>query len=147
MIIYGGFGSSCGCDVWVLSNANGSGGTPTWTETTLNTPPFPTGRSGHSAVLDPTTDRMTIYGGFDESGNVLSDVWVLSNANGLGGPSAWKQLGPLPVFPVGRTAHTAVYVPSTNQMVVFGGESALGDGTTVSITFNDTWVLSHANGM
>jgi hypothetical protein len=142
MVIYGGF-SSCGCDVWVLSNANGSGGTPTWTQTSPNNYPFPIGRSSHSAVLDPTTNNMTIYGGFDGSGNILNDVWVPSNANGLGGASAWKQLGPLSVFPAGRFGHTAVYDPSTNQMIVFGGQSALGKG----ITLDDTWVLSHANGM
>jgi hypothetical protein len=42
-------------------------------------------REGFPAVYDPSTDRMTIFGGLD--GNVtpslfLNDVWVLASATG-----------------------------------------------------------------
>jgi hypothetical protein len=83
---------------------------------------------------------MTIHGGNNSSGE-LSDAWVLTNANGLGGAPTWIQLGPFSPFAQARTAHSAVYDPSANTMVIFGG-SFLGAGSA----FNDVWLLSHANG-
>ncbi len=60
----------------------------TWTEL------FPTGgpslvRTTHSAVHNPTSNRMIVFGGQNGGGfgvdPKLNDVWVLSNADGLGG--------------------------------------------------------------
>jgi len=73
-------------DVWVLANANGSGGTPAWTQ--LH-PKFagdglilPGSRTWFSAVRDPGTNSMIIFGGISfEAGYVIP--WVLSHANGL----------------------------------------------------------------
>jgi hypothetical protein len=156
MIIYGGCGavpSSGGClpiadNVWVLSNANGLGGTPTWTQL------FPTGgpppeRQGHQAVYDPTTNSMIVWAGQDGGGSacppdIYSDVWVLSNANGLGGTPNWTQLTTTGGPPPGEYDSTAVYDSSNNILTVFGGVGMVG--TNCPQPTNAVWALSHANG-
>lgn len=143
MIVFGG-GSNSNA-VWVLSNANGQGGTPIWTQLgpagTL-----PPGRDSASAVYDATNNRMTVFGGNGTTG-VLGDVWVLSKANGLGGTPAWTELGPFTTFAEARQLHTAVYNPSTNKMTVFGGYTANAEPNNIANNTNDLWILSHANGL
>jgi hypothetical protein len=139
MIVFGGgLGGSNSNEVWVLSNANGTGGTPTW-EQLAPSGAVPVGREEHSAVYDPFTNRLTIFGGNNASG-ILGDAWVLTNANGLGGTPMWSELGPFGVFAEGRSVHSAVYNQSTNKMTIFGGAIA------GSLDTNDVWVLAHANG-
>jgi hypothetical protein len=153
MIIYGGCGAvptSNGClpiadNVWVLSNANGIGGTPTWTQL------FPTGgppaaRQAHQAVYDPAINSMIVWAGQDGGGSgcgTFSDVWVLSHANGLGGTPNWTQLATSGGPPPGQYFSTAVYDSANNVLTVFGGTGLLG--THCGVT-NAVWALSHANG-
>jgi hypothetical protein len=150
MIVFGGStngtsGGGCLADTWVLSNANRVGGTPTWTNLTTSGGP-PTARVGHSAVYDPTSNSMIIFGGQDCSSPAvdLGDVWVLSHANGQGGTPTWTQLSPTGAGPSPRFYHTAVYDPNTNTMTVFGGNS--GSSGSGAVANNDVWVLSNANG-
>ena len=141
MIIFGGGVSGCGVfctlfnDVWVLSNASGVGGTPTWTQL-APTGAAPPGRAGHRAVYDPNTNRMTIFGGGDNGVNDRNDTWVLTNANGSGGTPQWIQLAPAGTLPAPREVFISTYDPSANAMTVFGG-AFLGD----------LWILSDANGI
>ena len=85
MIVYGGevSGGAFPGDVWTLSNANGLGGTPAWTQ--LAPSGAPAARAGQSAIYDTANNRMTIFGGATNSGLLLNDVWALSSADGLGG--------------------------------------------------------------
>lgn len=72
-------------DIWVLTNADGSGDTsPAWQEITPSDGNIPYGRALHSAVYDASSNRMIITGGRTAKG-VSSDIWILTNANGLGG--------------------------------------------------------------
>ena len=130
-------------DVWILSNANGIGGTPAWTQLSP-TGSAPNARYGHTAVYDATNNRMTIFGGYYNGGtNFLNDVWVLSNANGLDSTtSAWIRLFPTGGLPPARFGHTAVYDNTNNRMIIFGGVE-----TTPGNEQNDVWVLSNANGL
>jgi Galactose oxidase, central domain/Abnormal spindle-like microcephaly-assoc'd, ASPM-SPD-2-Hydin/Thrombospondin type 3 repeat len=128
-------------DVWVLSNANGLGGTPTWTQLTPSGD-APSPRFLHTAVYDPATNRMIIYGGCCAPGARFGDVWVLSNANGLGGTPAWTQLSPNGVTPGERDTHTAVYNPATGRMTLFAGRSCTATGC---VNLNDLWVLANLN--
>jgi hypothetical protein len=143
------FGGWCVNSTWTLSHANGLGGTPTWTNLIANGAAGSPGcRSNHSAVYDSANNRMIIYGGNSDYGIdnpdydfvAYSDVWVLSNANGLGGSPVWTQLHPKGFQPVGRMGHSALYDPVTNRMTIFGGFSVEG-------TFLSTWVLYDANGV
>jgi len=144
MIIFGGAVFSSGAslnDVWVLSNANGQGGTPTWTQLSPSGTP-PAARSQHTAVYDPVNNVMTVFGGGDSNGLTLTDAWVLTNANGLGGTPVWTKLSPTGALPTGVIAHTAVYDAVNNIMTVFSGaNSKITSGT------NGVYTLSHANGL
>jgi len=132
-------------DVWVLSNANGLGGPSTWTNLIANgAPGSPAGRHNHSAVYDSANNRMIIYGGCEGGCYPLGyDIWVLINANGQGGTPTWQQLSPSGNWPSGRQAHQAVYDPTTNSMIVWGGQN--GGGSCGG--YNDVYVLSNANGL
>jgi hypothetical protein len=142
MIVFGGETSSFVDlnDIWVLSNANGQGGTATWTQLSPSGSP-PAARYFHTAVYDATNNQMTIFGGGDNTQS-FSDVWVLSNANGLGGTPVWTQLSPGGAAPMGVFASSAVYDPANNIMTVFGGLNLAGTAAT-----NGVWTLSHANGL
>ena len=132
------FGGAAYNDVWVLSNANGLGGTSVWTNTVAQgAAGSPLGRAGPTAVYDASSNRMMVFGGVSSNA-----VWVLSNANGLGGTSVWTNTVAQGAAgsPIGRYAHTSVYDASGNRMIVFGGS----DDTTY---YNDVWVLSNANGL
>jgi galactose oxidase-like protein len=126
-------------DVWVLSNANGFGGTPTWTQL-LPPGDILTPRSTHSAVYDSINNRTIIFGGLQwnqtaQSYKVLSDLWQLSNANGLGGTPTWTQLSPTGTAPGPTYSHTAAFDTTNQRMIVFGGADES------FATNNRVWVL------
>src|SRR4030095_14635453 len=99
-------------------------------------PPFTNGLG--SVVYDAATNRLIVYGGgFANTSPALSEVFVLSNANGLGGTPAWSQLSVL--NPQVRLNHSAVYSAATNQLITFGGSFAFF-GTDAQ----DTRLLSNA---
>ena len=121
----------CANDVYVLENANGLGGTPTWIQLSpIGTPP--SARAGQTAVYDPGSNQMILFGGL--VGNFANDVWVLEDANGDGTPE-WIELSPAGGPPVVRESHTAIYNPAANRMTVFGGR-------TSGQSLNDVWVLT-----
>jgi hypothetical protein len=139
MIIYGGT-TQCATpnysDLWVLTNANGLGGTPGWIQlSTAGAGPGP--RAGQADAYDAANNQLILFGGYG-SGGYSNDVWVLSNANGLGGTATWTQLNPTGTLPSPRNLFASAYDPALNILIVFGGFDGWG---------NDTWVLSNANGL
>ena len=123
---------------WVLTNANGNGGTPAWTS--LNpSGTAPAARGQAAAIYDPTSNRMTIFGGQNCFSTLFNDTWVLTNANGLGGTPAWTQLATVGTPPSPREISSVGYDPATNRMIVFSGGS--------SAPAADVWVLTNANGL
>ena len=84
MIIFGGAGGNISYvptmlnDTWVLSDADGIGA-PAWTQLAPTGGP-PAGREGHSAVYDPVSNSLIIFGGDLAEGSCFedaNDVWVL----------------------------------------------------------------------
>ena len=140
LIVFG--GNNCSTqylnDVWVLSNANGISGTPTWTELTPSGT-APPARESASVVYDPTHNVLIVYAG-DAGSPLFGDVWTLSNANGSGGTPVWSQQSPGGTAPAPRTGQSATFDSVNNRMTIFGG-------TTSTITFADTWILTNANGV
>ena len=150
MIIFG--GASCDpCtffnDVWALTNANGSGGTPEWIQL-LPTGGPPAPRIEHSLVYDESTDRMILFGG--GANDVLNDTWILENASGIdrtNGSSIipqWIQSSPGGVLPPARCFHAAAFDSTNNRMLIFGGNG--GYAPPFPAPFNDVWLLTNANG-
>jgi len=127
MIVFGGEGGPSFNDTWALDLA-----TMTWSQIVPNGT-LPSERFGHTAIYDPVTDEMVIYGG------AADDVWALS----LGANPSWRQLvvtaGP---SPGGRTYHTAIYDSHENRMVIHGGwvGYGLGDTWQLGLGANPTWV-------
>ena len=154
VIVFGGQDLSTGLygnNVWVLSNANGLGGTPTWTQLTPGGAVIPP-RVGHSAEYDPATNKMIVWGGGRPSAiptnpcGLMNDLWVLSNANGLGGAPAWGQLTSTGGPPTARQYHSSVFHSATNRMTIFGGNKTRSPTACIGGTLNDSWVLTDANG-
>jgi hypothetical protein len=152
LIVFGGIGGSGDNqpylnDTWVLTNANGLGGTPQWIQLTpMGGPPLPSSQF-NSAAYDSSSNRMIIFGGFGCTGpilsncsTILSDAWVLTNANGLGGTPQWIKLAPSGTVQP-RHAMAAVYDGSSNRFIVFGGQEP-----SCSIA-GDVAILTNANGL
>ena len=155
LITFGGITYCCTNfnDVWILTNANGVGGVPEWIKLSPAGPQgFPAPRGRHSAVYDPSNNRMIIFGGGNFTGDpscnfcifnpLFNDVWVLTNANGLGGTPTWVPLFPDGGSPAGRAGHHAIYDPASNRMTIFGGGN-----NGIMVVPNDVWVLTNANGL
>ncbi|MGA8026949.1 MAG: kelch repeat-containing protein [Bryobacteraceae bacterium] len=144
MIVFGGDPVGCAVDkyndVWLLLDATGKHGGPTW-EQLSPTGSLPPARSDHSAVYDAVNNRMTVAGGFGPDGD-LNDVWVLENANGLGGSPVWTQLTPSGGPPSANGLRAVTYDPASNRMTVFGGWNCCSGPD-----YNDTWILTDANGV
>jgi len=148
MIIFGGdndtYNTPAFNDVWVLANADGTGGTPTWTQLFPANPP--PGLTYQSSEYDPATNRLIVFGGISAPQlpfTFSNDVWVLTNANGTEAtPPAWIHLSPSGALPSARFCHMAGFDPTQNELIVYGGRSSnAGLGF-----YPDTWVLRNANG-
>jgi hypothetical protein len=118
-------------DVWALS----LDGTSAWTHLTPTGAP-PVGRELHSAIYDPVRDRMVVFGGYENSGSDVNEVWALS----LAGTPAWTELAPTGTPPSARESHSSIYDPVRDRMVVFGGNHY--DGSDHYL--NEVWALSLA---
>ncbi len=135
MIVFGGLASANGQptgsadvnDTWVLQ----LGANPQWRQL----PSLPgNARDEQSAIYDPATTNMIIFGGKNSSGACFSDTWMLTGATGAN--PTWTQLA---TGPAARAGASAIYDSFSNRMIVFGGRC----NTTL---YNDVWVLSNANG-
>jgi hypothetical protein len=146
LIVFGGTPSSyyetTTNDAWILSNANGLGGTSTWTQLSP-AGTLPSARSRHSAVYDPNTNKMLVFGGTDGTAARFNDVWELTGANGVAGTPEWRQLAPTGCPPLGRVWASVGYAPSSHQLIVAMGR---GDDNLYPFYFNDVWVLKDGVG-
>ena len=138
MTVFGGNTGSCANDVWVLAGANGQNGTPAWQSlTTAGTKPDARVYAG--GAYDPNTNSLIVFGGSNCAGQFFNDVWVLSNANGIGGTPTWSELTPSGTPPQARESGSAVYDPTHNVLIVYAGDAG-------GAPFSDVWTLSNANG-
>lgn len=145
MIVFGGRGAdgSYPTDVWALSFE----GPPSWLDLTP-VAPGPAGREGQSAIYDSRRGRMVLFGGYDATwwqfNFDYNDVWEF-----LPSPSPhWGDMTPESPGVHGGGNHTAVYDPSGERMVVYGGYvegvqvlSLLGEPSWRSVTVPDPWPL------
>lgn len=119
-------------DVWALSLAAPNRWEKIVTQTAL--PP----RTQHSAIYDSERDRIVVFGGTGYAPNTntsiyLDDAWSLS----LAGAPEWTRLTPAIPGPGPRMAHSAIYDPGRDRMVVYGGR-----GGNYFARFDDLWTLS-----
>jgi len=154
MIIWGGLTSNTSFynDVWILTGADGTAGTPRWLQLNPSNPP--PARVLSIAGYDPSSNRLIAFGGQGRGAPAsvqFNDVWVLTNANGTEtSPPAWIQLQPSGSVPAVRSHHMGAYDPVSNKLIIYGGESLAGGqlcGLAAGGCLFDTWVLSNANGL
>jgi hypothetical protein len=131
MIVFGGkLGTTEFNDTWALS----LGKKPTWSRIDP-AGELPPARSAHSAIYDPVRDRMIVHAGeYRYSG--VGETWALS----LGDTPTWEPIQPQQGS-VPRTGHVAVYDPSGDRMVVFGGHHCPGC-IDILMYLDDAWALS-----
>jgi hypothetical protein len=130
-------------DIWVLKNANGLGGAPEWDQL-VPSGAGPDARTSMPVNYDPNSNRLIVFGGIRNGVTpdvFFDDVWILSNANGIGGTPVWTRLHTEAPGPVARRSHAAVYDPASNRLI-----AGLGINDNLSTTFNDVWVLDNASG-
>jgi hypothetical protein len=113
-------------DVWSMSLS----GPPAWTSLSPSGS-APSARAGVQAIWDGANHRVVLYGGFD--GNFLGDAYAL----GLSGSPAWSTLTPSGTPPTNRAVGSAVWDPTGNRMVIYGGY-----GGTSNNMLSDAWSLS-----
>jgi YD repeat-containing protein len=146
MIVFGGLPAGPGSDtnaVRVLVDANGIG-TPQWiTLTPDGTPPSPRGQWAEAAY-DPIANRLLVYGGRTSRGVEFNDLWILHNANGLGGTPRWEQLSPNGRGPSLRNGYSSVHDLNSNRLIVHSGVDYTPNP---NLYFNETWILNNANGV
>jgi hypothetical protein len=150
MMVFGGSiqGNSCNQnetnDTYVLSHANGAGGTPAWTK--LRPASKPPVRESTAMVYNPASNRLTVFGGINNSSGLFADTWVLSNANGTGGTPVWAKVTPAkpaspPFTPTAATRFQCSGFDSANdRMIITGLGNSNSDGPMWT-----TWALSDAD--
>lgn len=97
----------------------------------------PKARYGSSSIVVPNHQghKLYIFGGTTEGGayTYFDDLWELTVTKGLNEEdivTSFKNCETTGDIPSGRFGHRAVYLPSTNEMLLFGGYSRDNIGTT-----------------
>ena len=140
MIVFGGETDSSAfpSDIWILTNADGSSGTPAWEPFASITPVA--GRSGHAVGYNPVSNRMVMSHGGQFCWGAPGDMWVLDHANGMGTPTGWTSWSIPGTPPAIRRDAAFAYDPIRNRLLVYGGNAPCG------AVFTDAFVLTNADG-
>lgn len=124
MIVYGGQTSGARGDIWAFDIAQNR-----WTELTPQN--SPAGRFFSPSIYDEKNHRFLVFGGnlgSTNSNDVLSfDLTA----------QTWQSLSLAGDLPVTREGATAVYIPSKDRIVIFGGRDSSND------LLNDVWSLNN----
>ena len=130
IIILAGQGAGFFGDAWAYDiQAN------LWTQLSGNSS-GPSPRYGHSAIYDPKRDRIVLSHGFTSEQGRFDDTWAFDLAS-----NSWRNISPAGARPLRRCLHHAVYVPHSDQMLLYGGCSS-GFGPCPQ---GDLWSFDLAN--
>lgn len=113
IIVIAGQGAGFFGDTWAYEIQ-----TDRWTQLSGNSS-GPSPRYGHSAVYDPKRDRIVLSHGFTSEQGRFDDTWAFDLAS-----SSWRDISPAGTRPLRRCLHHAVYVPQSDQMLLYGGCSS-----------------------
>ena len=107
----------------------------TWVNLTPGAGTAPSARRNASAILDPTENRMVIFGGTTAgSASTLNDVWGFDFDT-----NSWINLTPAagPPAPAPRLFPASIYDPFAHQMITWSGQA-------FGVFFNDVWAFDLA---
>jgi hypothetical protein len=131
-------------DVWALSLTN----VPTWAKLPIDAPEV---YEGHSAVYQPDSDRVVVFGGMSmtyeecegvECCRAIATYFDRTQTLDLGGSLGWMTITPAGPGPAARTDASSVFDPIRSRMVVFGGRnpsSAMNDLWALGLGLNPSW--------
>ena len=123
-------------DLWEWSPTQG-----TWAlRTTSGAVPDP--RAGATMVFDSARNKMVLFGGRSASGYNYEDLWEWDPTTG-----DWTERSAAGTHPAARAQQGMVYQKSTGKILLYGGGRSTApssDGTSVSMSFGDTWQLDPA---
>ncbi|MEM8908341.1 MAG: kelch repeat-containing protein [Bacteroidota bacterium] len=126
MVVYGGQSGGNRKDIWTFDLASN-----TWTERLPATEP-PARHFCSVTAIDQ--DQLYVFGGNGAGQNnfsgALNDLWMFSLLD-----DTWTPINPINAAPSERVGHCAVYLPTSSQLIVFGGNAANGN------YLNDLWVF------
>lgn len=114
--------------------ANATTNALTWTSAPMTGGPTVL-RGNHTAIYNSLDRQMIVFGGLDDSLNVLSDVWSFDLSNLAIPATPWTSEVTGGIPDPSRYAHTAIYDTANHRMIVFGGNDA-GYAAT-----NDLYIL------
>lgn len=85
----------------------------------------PEARSGHAMVYDTFQERLLVFGGKNDEGQLLNDLWSWDGVQ-------WMLLAN--AGPVSRQSHRLALNTNTGEIFLFGGSNEKKEG------LNDTWI-------
>ncbi len=134
MIVFSGWQPAAGFFIPGIYEYDGP--TATWTNKLISGGE-PSARHDHTMVYDPDRKVITLFGGIDETGTRLNDVWDWDGAT-----AKWTQRTITGAKPTGRMKHSMVYDTQRKRIIVYGGNTGTATGTFV----NETWELEPTAG-
>jgi hypothetical protein len=86
----------------------------------------PSARREAAVTYSQTQNRLWVYGGVNNLGALLSDLWYLDLSSGL--PGTWVNVTYANAAPDGRRSATIGHDTEGNRLLVFGGFSQVSQG-------------------
>ncbi len=121
LLVFGGVGAGYQRDVHAL-DLSPSG--PLWTDLTPSLAVIPAPRFGASVFLDPSRNRLVLFGGDGRTGGRFGDLWALS----LGAIPSWTRLQPVG-SPPEASPHRLGVLDSARDRILFLGDSGFQTAT------------------
>jgi hypothetical protein len=115
LLLFGGsdYGNNFSNETWIYDTQ-----TNCWTQSISPVSPSP--RAFFALTADPGNNKVVLFGGKDQEGNLLSDTWVFDIAS-----SSWSQCSP-GSHPGGRTGASMTVNTGNGLLYLFGGREGPG---------------------
>ena len=127
-------------DLWSMT----LGGTPKWRRVDRDSTPSARWRPG--LMVDPTGDRLILFGGHGMGLQDDDSVWQLP----LAADAPWSRMPVSGPGPGARWGHSTTYDSIHNRMIVFGGRDVTGplaETWTLSLGATPTWTRIDGGGL
>jgi hypothetical protein len=128
-------------ETWTYGLDSSNGDYNHWTNITPGIAPL--GREVSSVIYDSANKRVVFFGGLGyNQDEPLNDTWVMSMDSSNSSYKKWVRLLPSGTPPSKRWGASAIYDPTNQRMIVFGGR-LIGESTT---HYYDVYILSLTSG-
>eukprot|EP01127_Copromyxa_protea_P020096 TRINITY_DN6654_c0_g1_i1.p1 TRINITY_DN6654_c0_g1~~TRINITY_DN6654_c0_g1_i1.p1 ORF type:complete len:850 (+),score=115.76 TRINITY_DN6654_c0_g1_i1:190-2739(+) len=128
VLYFGGKANGYSKELWALEMKDRS-----WSKL-VTTGTAPPGTYGHSAVIDPKTNIMYVFGGYDNVTGINNDFYSYDIAT-----ATWSQIKSSGVVPEARHSHFSSFIKGKkgkgSKILVFGGK-----GEKTKDGLKDTWL-------